>query len=120
VRAQPTQNRALLDEIEDLFNANGEASMLPRVPGPQKGWINGIPIPCFWLTNSLHARDNAYIRRFDIVIKLDNPPRKPAQKDNPKRQPQQAWRQPDRQADPSRAGYAGDHYQGDRCSQHAE
>lgn len=69
----------LLDEIEDLFNAHGEASMLPHVPGPQKGWINRMleenPIPCFWLTNSLQALDNAYIRRFDLVLKLDNPPR---------------------------------------------
>jgi len=33
------------------------------------------PIPCFWLTNNINALDNAYIRRFDLVLKLENPPR---------------------------------------------
>ena len=33
------------------------------------------PIPCFWLTNNIRALDNAYIRRFDLVLKLENPPR---------------------------------------------
>jgi hypothetical protein len=45
----------------------------------QKGWINRMleenPIPCFWLTNNIRALDNAYIRRFDLVLKLENPPR---------------------------------------------
>src|SRR5690606_37233342 len=46
----------------------------------QKGWINRMleenSIPCFWLTNNINALDNAYIRRFDLVLKLENPPRK--------------------------------------------
>ena len=73
--------RALLvmDEIEDLFSAtDGLAAVLGDRPR-HKGWTNRMleenPIPCFWLTNRIDALDNAYIRRFDIVLNLDNPPR---------------------------------------------
>ncbi len=69
----------LLDEIEDLFNDGSELSMFLGGQERQKGWINRMleenPTPCFWLTNNINALDNAYIRRFDLVLKLDNPPR---------------------------------------------
>lgn len=66
----------VLDEIEDLFSE----------PGPhaydqvkRKGWINRMleenPLPCFWLTNDIGTLDNAYIRRFDLLLELDNPPK---------------------------------------------
>lgn len=69
----------VLDEIEDLFSGSRELGMLAGQER-QKGWINRMleenPIPCFWLTNNIHALDNAYIRRFDLVLKLENPPRR--------------------------------------------
>lgn len=75
------QQRSLLvlDEIEDLFSEHPFAQMLGGQER-QKGWINRMleenSIPCFWLTNNINALDNAYIRRFDLVLKLENPPRK--------------------------------------------
>lgn len=69
----------VLDEIEDLFSGSSELAMLAGQER-QKGWINRMleenPIPCFWLTNNIHALDNAYIRRFDLVLRLENPPRR--------------------------------------------
>lgn len=67
----------VLDEIEDIF----EAQPIPFAKSnkSQKGWINRAleenPVPCFWLSNSIDALDNAYIRRFDLVVELPNPPR---------------------------------------------
>lgn len=67
----------LLDEIEDIFD-------LPPLTfsgkhKSWKGWINRMleenSLPCFWLSNSIEALDNAYIRRFDLVIELLNPPK---------------------------------------------
>lgn len=67
----------LLDEIEDIFDtfpletAGSSKS--------QKGWINRMleenSLPCFWLSNDIDCMDNAYIRRFDLVIELPNPPK---------------------------------------------
>lgn len=76
-----SQKKTLLvmDEIEDLFSDNNELAMVMGGQERQKGWINRMleenPIPCFWLTNNIRALDNAYIRRFDLVLKLENPPR---------------------------------------------
>ncbi|WP_312703405.1 AAA family ATPase [Stutzerimonas nitrititolerans] len=73
--------RALLvmDEIEDLFSAaEGLAAIFDDRPR-HKGWTNRMleenPVPCFWLTNDIGALDNAYVRRFDMVLCLENPPR---------------------------------------------
>jgi transitional endoplasmic reticulum ATPase len=69
----------VLDEIEDLFNDSSEMPFLTATSSKQKGWINRMleenPLPCFWLTNNIGALDNAYIRRFDLVLELNNPPR---------------------------------------------
>lgn len=73
------QQRTLLvmDEIEDLFASGNPLFM--DAGDRQKGWINRMleenPLPCFWLTNDLDALDNAYIRRFDLILKLDIPPK---------------------------------------------
>ncbi|MQT75007.1 AAA family ATPase [Pseudomonas helleri] len=67
----------LLDEIEDIF----DTSPLPfsGKSKTQKGWINRMleenSLPCFWLSNDIECLDNAYIRRFDVVIELPNPPK---------------------------------------------
>jgi SpoVK/Ycf46/Vps4 family AAA+-type ATPase len=68
------------DEIEDVFR--------PKNDGPRafqsntsglKAWVNRMleenPAPAFWVTNHLHVLDDAFIRRCDFVLRLDNPPR---------------------------------------------
>lgn len=66
----------VLDEIEDLIS---EPSIYSPDQGKRKGWINRMLeenlLPCFWLTNNIQALDNAYIRRFDLLLELQNPPK---------------------------------------------
>lgn len=75
------QQRTLLvlDEIEDLFSGDHPFTQMLGGQERQKGGVNRMleenAIPCFWLTNNIDALDNAYIRRFDLVLKLENPPR---------------------------------------------
>lgn len=74
---QSQKTLLLLDEIEDIF----DSSPLPFAgkSKTQKGWINRMleenSLPCFWLSNDIDCLDNAYIRRFDLVIELSNPPK---------------------------------------------
>lgn len=64
----------VLDEIEDIFHT-ANTGFNSR---SQKGWINRMleenVLPCFWLSNSIEAIDDAHIRRFDLVIEIPNPP----------------------------------------------
>ncbi|MCC5853488.1 MAG: ATP-binding protein, partial [Alkalimonas sp.] len=65
----------LFDEVEDVF----QQSPFGRTALKEcKGWINQLlennKIPTFWLSNNISALDNAYIRRFDIVLELPVPP----------------------------------------------
>ena len=70
----------LFDEIEDFFRPSEDAPRRSRnnVTG-YKGWVNKVleenPVPAFWVTNHLFILDEAFVRRFDYVIHLDNPPR---------------------------------------------
>jgi transitional endoplasmic reticulum ATPase len=67
----------LFDEIEDVFRDGRtfQASTAHRY----KAWVNRIlennTVPTIWISNSLRGMDRAAIRRFDIVLRLDNPPR---------------------------------------------
>jgi len=68
------------DEIEDIFrpNEDGPRSSRNNISG-MKAWVNKTleenPVPAFWVTNHVSILDDAFIRRFDLVIALDNPPR---------------------------------------------
>lgn len=74
------RNLIFFDEIEDVFRPNEARSRFEEtnVSG-QKAWVNKVleenTVPAFWVTNHLHVLDEAYIRRFDYVLRLDNPPR---------------------------------------------
>ena len=81
----------LFDEIEDVFNSGGhwdygdrwkyEAIYTRRSP---KAWINRRleenPAPTLWLGNAISGMDPAFIRRFDMIVKLPVPPRRQRQK----------------------------------------
>lgn len=61
----------VFDEVDDIFGLqfHGRAVMNP------KGWLNHTletnPVPCFWITNNIELLEESYIRRFDMVLKLD-------------------------------------------------
>lgn len=67
----------VFDEMEDLHGRGAAAEEDKTVF--HKGWLNRMleenPVPCFWVTNDVQALDGAVIRRFDVVLRLENPPR---------------------------------------------
>lgn len=79
------QRRALIlfDEIEDVFrDSYSFAHPLRRNSHPQsrKAWVNrmleGNPVPTIWVSNALDCIDQAYVRRFDVVIEMPVPPQR--------------------------------------------
>ena len=80
VLARRDNHLVFFDEIEDFFRPREDAPRTSRnnVSG-FKAWVNKVleenPVPAFWVTNHLFILDEAFVRRFDFVIQLDNPPR---------------------------------------------
>lgn len=75
------QNHTLLlfDEIEDIFG-NGNIFEQTSAAPSRKAWINRIleenAVPTIWISNSVHGIDQAFIRRFDMVIEMPVPPKR--------------------------------------------
>ena len=69
----------LFDEVEDVFNDGGGLFGSQSTAQTRKAWMNRVleenAIPTFWLGNSIHSVDPAFIRRFDWVIELPVPPK---------------------------------------------
>ena len=80
VLGQKENHLIFFDEIEDVFRPkeDGPRSSRNNVSGV-KAWVNKTleenPVPAFWVTNHLFILDEAFVRRFDYVVHLDNPPR---------------------------------------------
>lgn len=70
----------LFDEVEDVFGDDEGMFGRPSTAQRHKAWINHTleqnPVPSLWLSNSVDSLDNAFIRRFDMVIELKVPTRK--------------------------------------------
>lgn len=70
----------LFDEIEDVFPSPFMAMRKSsRSREISKAWMNKLleetKVPAFWISNDIHQMDNAYIRRFDLVIEMKTPPK---------------------------------------------
>ena len=74
----------LFDEIEDVFPESFRGPALFFFGGLQSGkdngkkaWTNHLlennPIPTFWISNKAGQIDPAFIRRFDVVVRLHPP-----------------------------------------------
>lgn len=60
-----------VDEAEDLFNSDtvrNDKCFINR-------WLEQNKTPVIWMTNSLSFIDSAMMRRFQIVLKVGNPPK---------------------------------------------
>jgi SpoVK/Ycf46/Vps4 family AAA+-type ATPase len=61
-----SQSVILFDEIEDVFTYRQQKG--------QKAWINNMleqnPRPVFWISNDIESMDKAYLRRFDILVRM--------------------------------------------------
>lgn len=73
--------RALVcfDEVEAIFNDGSDFFGKPSTAESQKSFFNrllqGNEVPVFWIANSVRGIDQAFARRFDLVIRLESPPR---------------------------------------------
>jgi transitional endoplasmic reticulum ATPase len=69
----------LFDEVEDVFNDHENHRGSRSTAQSRKAWINRTlesnPVPAFWLSNSVHCLDPAFVRRFDMIVELPVPPR---------------------------------------------
>lgn len=66
------------DEVEDVLSDSGFASQGLHAKAPlTKGMTNRLletnATPAVWITNTNTGIDPAYLRRFDVVVKLDGP-----------------------------------------------
>jgi predicted serine/threonine protein phosphatase family protein len=66
----------IFDEIEDVF---GSGLFERSTADIHKPWINQIlehnPVPTVWLSNNAHCMDEAFLRRFDLVLEMPDLPR---------------------------------------------
>ena len=60
----------MFDEIEDVFKGTERMSKALF-----NATLEGNSVPTFWITNDIDEIDNAYIRRFDMVIEFKIPPK---------------------------------------------
>lgn len=60
----------MFDEIEDIFKGTERISKALF-----NSTLESNSVPTFWITNDIDEIDNAYIRRFDIVIEFKIPPK---------------------------------------------
>lgn len=72
--------RAMLcfDEVDAIFRPGSSGTGLASIADQSKAWLNELletnPLPTIWVANNIEAMDPAFVRRFDLVIKLDTPP----------------------------------------------
>ena len=73
----------VFDEVEDIFG-DGNPFIERSVGQSSKAWMNHMleenVIPAFWISNTIDGLDPAFVRRFDMVIRLSIPPRKQREK----------------------------------------
>ena len=80
------QGRSLIlfDEVEDVFNDGNQLFGRKSTAQSRKAWMNRmleeVPVPTFWLSNSVSGVDPAFMRRFDMVIEVPIPPRSQRQR----------------------------------------
>ncbi len=73
----------LFDEAGDVLSEGGELELpfffARRESGVNKGWLNSVleqnQVPTIWVVNRIDIIDEAFLRRFDLHIALDIPPR---------------------------------------------
>ncbi len=77
-----SRSLVLFDECSDAFADSGpgvSSRYMARALRSGKAWFNQAlernPVPTFWLTNDASSMDSALLRRFDVVVEMDVPPR---------------------------------------------
>ncbi len=81
ILARQKTSLVLFDEIEDVFPGDSMFSFgMKTAEDRRKAWINNLlennPVPAIWISNSISQIDSAYIRRFDMAVKMCHPPKR--------------------------------------------
>src|SRR3546814_835982 len=70
----------LFDEIDAIFNDGSDFFGKPTTAESSKAWVNQLlentAVPTVWIANRIHRMDPAFVRRFDLVVHIDTPPRR--------------------------------------------
>ncbi|MCB1660574.1 MAG: AAA family ATPase, partial [Pseudomonadales bacterium] len=71
----------VFDEAEDVYAADGNEFFAFRSTAQKrKAWMNRMleenTLPTLWLSNSIRNIDNAFLRRYDMIIELPVPSKK--------------------------------------------
>jgi len=65
------------DEVEDVFDDGSSWLGVKSTAQKRKAWVNRILeencVPTFWISNSVYCLDPAFVRRFDMVVKVKMP-----------------------------------------------
>ena len=74
----------MFDEAEDVFNDGDRFFGRKSTAQLRKAWMNRCleqnPVPTLWLSNSVECMDPAFLRRFDMILELQVPPRQQRQR----------------------------------------
>lgn len=66
------------DEVDAIFNDGSDLFGKPSTAEAAKCWLNGLlegnAVPAIWIANRIWNMDPAFLRRFDLVIRMDAPP----------------------------------------------
>ena len=69
----------VFDECEDVFGREKDYIIEKSPAQNNKAWLNRLleenRVPSIWLSNSVDSVDPAFMRRFDIVLELNIPPK---------------------------------------------
>jgi len=67
----------VFDECEDVFR--GESFLSRGEANQRKAWMNRMlennPVPTIWISNSVRAIDQAFLRRFDLSVEMGTLPK---------------------------------------------
>jgi len=74
----------MFDEAEDVYRGGGYYGSQKSTAQEHKAWVNRAleqnPVPAIWVSNSASCMDAAFLRRYDMVIRLPIPPKKQREK----------------------------------------
>lgn len=68
----------VFDEIDAVFGNKSPFTAAESPADANKAWVNRAlehtPTPTIWIANQVWRMDDAFVRRFDLVLRLDAPP----------------------------------------------
>ena len=75
---QKTRSLLVFDEIDAVFNDGSDLFGKQATAETSKCWVNTLletnAVPTVWIANNIRKMDPAFLRRFDLVLKVDTPP----------------------------------------------